>query len=158
MPLVVKKKVVKKKSKIHCVWALMCSDISIDQQRNNLSLFNVIDELTLPAAAFSDEPKGVMLQHFVISQWRRILNTSVDSQEVPFEVCLELVDSNEKVLQRIVAQHSFPQGKRNLRVCMNFPGVFVTKPGDYVYRLTLRIPPQENFEYAHEVPLEVKAN
>ena len=43
---------------VRCVWGLLCSLSSIDQEKKNISLFNVIEQLNIPQSFFSNQSTG----------------------------------------------------------------------------------------------------
>lgn len=146
----------KKRTSVHCVWALACSMSSTDQRKNNISLFNVIDELTIPSLAFGEGARPIPLEHEIVSHWRRVLDTRVDDREMLIDVAFELVDPGEVVVQRLIAQLVFPPGKRRMRLCVGSNAFFITNPGDYTYRISCKSIDEEEFNKVYEIPFEVK--
>ena len=90
-------KIKKKKVKIDhikCVWGLLCSLSSIDQKTNNISLFNIIEQLNLPLAYFEQQKKEkrsliLPMPYEVILYWRRTLNTDIQSKEIAIDLKLK---------------------------------------------------------------------
>lgn len=137
------------------MWAITCSLSSIDQQKNNVSLFEVIDQVNLPREAFGEKPRLVNVKHEVISQWRRVIQAQIDSSELIFDVAIELVDPQGKSIQRAVSQYSLPKGMRRLRIRTGFGALAVTCPGDYAYKVSYKLTDDEDFQPAHTIHLEV---
>jgi hypothetical protein len=120
-------------------WGMLCSLSSLDQERNNISMFNVIDQLTLPSTTFrSDEqPVGITLEHELITSWRRTLPATLEDREFVGDVIVELVDPHENVLQSVTMPIILPSNGRRARQRICLPGVRFTIPGDYCYRVKI---------------------
>ena len=90
-------------SPVRCVWGLLCSMSSIDQQRNNISLFNVIDELHLPADAFkANEKRRILFEHEIVTLWRKTMDTEIDDRTLRFDIGVSLFDPNGAVSKRML--------------------------------------------------------
>jgi hypothetical protein len=159
-----KKTVVKKKSvePIKCVWGLVCSMSAIDQENNNISLFNVIDQLNIKDSEFSKLKKGnsvlgLNLAHELNLLWRRTLPLNLCVEKILTDVKLRLIDPNGKVLNEILTPLQFPGGKRLMRFRIRIDGFKVTIPGDYVYKIEIIQPGSDKFTPILEVPLQVIA-
>ena len=146
---------VKRENDIHCMWALACRLSSVDQQKNNVSLFEIVDQLNLPAEVFGEVPTAISLPHEIVSQWRRLVSTKVDDRELIIDIAIEFVDPYGKILQRALAAHSLTEGKRRLRIRTGFPVIVVTHPGDYVYRMSYKLAHEEDFHSAGSIYMEV---
>lgn len=142
---------------IQCVWGLLCSMSLIDQQRNNISLFNVIDQWNLPADIFKLEnaKRGVPFEHEIVALWRRTMNTEIDDRRLTFDVGVSLFDPNGTALQRIVAPLIFEPKIRRMRFRVQINGLRLSQPGDYFYRLEAFDPGNDTREY-FDIPFEVK--
>src|ERR1035438_8605378 len=97
----------KEKQKISLVWAAACTSSSIDQSTNAISLFNIIEELTVnnllaqptkeqQEMIASGKPIATPFNHEVISVW---LRDNIGT-ETKVDMALELVDPSGKVLAR----------------------------------------------------------
>ena len=152
----------KKKKKqvplIQCVWGLLCSLSSIDQERNNISLFNVVDQINLPKQFFSASsgPKPLPFAHELVTLWRRTIDTTVDDRELLVEVEIALVDPRGVAIQQVLSPLKFAPGSRRARFRIKTDGIQITSPGDYIYRI--RIIPSDGTEptVVWTIPLEVK--
>jgi len=73
------------------VWGVLCSMSSVDQQRNNISLFNVIEQFNLPVAFFEQQKKLKKTLVFplpfeIVVCWRRVLNIGISDEEIVSEI------------------------------------------------------------------------
>ena len=131
---------------------------SLDRQKNNLSLFNVIDELNLPKEVFGSpgEKKALRLEHEIITLWRRTIATNFDVRKLEYDLSLSLIDGEGKSLQQVVTPFVFGAGKRRLRFNIQLNALPIAGPGDYCYRLEIHSPDGSASE-RFDIPFEVKA-
>jgi len=147
---------------IQFVWGHICSLSSIDQERNNISLFNVIEQINVPADALEmnkKENKPVLfpLQHEILLLFRRAIDPALTQEQfTSVDMKVSLVDPLGAQLVENLIPMKFPNSKR-YRYRLQNPGFLITKPGDYVYRIQLREQHQESFGQPHEIPIEVKS-
>lgn len=154
----VKKQVAKKVNAEHVnfLWGLICSLSSIDQQRNNISLFNVISQLNVPKEAFQKSEKFLFpLPHELVIVFRRALESKLCTNKVIIDVKVSLIDPKGSVLSELLIPIVFEIGKRTMRFRFQLPGFQLTNSGDYVYRIEVRQPDAKNFIAMNEVPFEV---
>jgi hypothetical protein len=145
---------------IQCVWGLLCSLSSIDQERNNISLFNIIDQLNIPAkfladSALAEKPAFFHVPHEIILLWMRTLNTAISAEVVSTTCRLSLIDPRGKELQQTMAPLNLDRNIRRMRFRMRTHGLNITVPGDYIYRVEVRDLRGTNYNKVLEVPFEV---
>ena len=142
---------------INCLWGLLCSLSSIDQEKNNISLFNIIDEINLPEDFFSVQTlKPIPLQHEIVMLWRRALSTTIDDRAIQVEVKIALLDPSGTELSQLIYPLSLPGDRRRVRTKFRVDGLPLTTPGDYVYRILLKNIENADFEEVFKIPFEVK--
>lgn len=145
-----------------CVWGLVCSMSAIDQEKNNISLFNIIDHITIPRQVHEQSiaagKLGVLvpIEHEVVLLWRRVIAPSLCDVELNTDMKLSLVDSGGGVLNEMLTPIKFESGKRNLRLRVKNNALKVTQAGDYVYRIEVLQPGSDTFTKALEIPLLVQ--
>lgn len=147
---------------IYCVWGLLCSDSSLDKAKNNLTLFNVIDQFQVDKRAFvksqeMEQPVGVNAQHEIVTLWRRKIDARIDNRELTFNISLSLVDPSGKTVANVISDSPLVM-KSSIRVHrfrMKFDALLVTQPGDYTYKIWFKAPDEEQFTLGKEVPFIV---
>ena len=102
------------------MWGLLCSMSAIDQQQNNISLFNIIDQLNIPRGEFekvTHEKNTLLLpiSHELVLLWRRMLDTDLSSEPIRTELKLSLIDPKGKVLNELLTTLEIPSQKRSVR-------------------------------------------
>ena len=149
----------KNTSLVQCVWGLVCGLSSIDQENNNISLFNVIDEIGIPKNNFSkkNDIKKVLFNHEIIFLCRRSLSLAIDNSQFNCDYKVKLFDSSGSVIQEIVAPLIFEKNKRNMRLRVRFNVLLFTAPGDYVYTIEIQKSDKTNFQKEFEIPFEIKS-
>jgi hypothetical protein len=154
-------KIPNKPTHVRCVWGLVCSLSSIDQQRNNLSLFNVIDQLNIPIAfkkqAEVDKTEVIEIgfEHEIVFLLRRTLTAELCSDPLVLDMKLSLIDPAGKVLTELLRPLEFKAGNRVLRYRVQNNGFRLSCGGDYVYRAEISGQGSNKFELVAEVPFYV---
>lgn len=147
---------------VRCVWGLVCSLSSIDQQRNNLSLFNVIDQLNIPIAfkkqaeVAKSEVIELGLEHEVVFLLRRTLSIELCSDLLILDMKLSLADPTGKILSELLRPLEFKPGNRVLRYRVQNNIFRISSEGDYVYRAEISYQGSNKFELVAEVPFNVQ--
>jgi hypothetical protein len=158
-----KKTVTKTKIEIDqfkCVWGILCSLSSIDQQKNNVSLFNIIEQLNIPAAFFKEqqekkEPLPVGIEFEVYLSLQRVLDIGISSEEIPSDIRIKVVDPTGKTIQESLSQIVFPKAMKRFRFRMNFNGISLTVPGQYCILVENKTPEKDQFKKLTEIPLDI---
>ena len=156
-----------RKSKIQieharCVWGLLCSLSSIDQERNNISLFNVIEQFNLPQSFFirQEREKEILpfpIPHEIVLCWRRTLDISISDEEILMDSKIKTIDSTGKILQEALIPLKFPNGIKRLYSRYLMQGITASVVGDYIHQIELKLSNQENFKKVLEIPFEVRS-
>jgi len=145
---------------IRCVWGLLCSLSSIDQEKNNISLFNVIEQVNLPKEAFSQQlkekkPLSIPFSYEIILLWRRTLNIKISDEEIATDIKINITDPSNKVIQELIVPLQFPKGKSSLRYRVNIPVLTFTTTGDYTHQIELRLSNSGDFKKIIEIPFAI---
>lgn len=148
---------------IKCVWGLLCSLSSIDQERNNISLFNIIEQITLPKDFFDKQKREKVdlmfpLPYEIVLCWKRTLSTSIFNEEVFADFKIKTVDPSGMILQEVLNPIKFPKNMKRLRVRFVMQGVLASIPGDYVHQIEVKSQNQKDFKKILEIPFEVVEN
>lgn len=139
------------------IWSVLCQKSSIDQQSNNVSLFDVFEALEVginPVVNIktADNPEfNIPVQYQVVTLW-----TITDAKNNEGEVHITLIypDGKEKIL--VNSDLKFPAGKRRMRSINQIQGLPVNKSGDYHFIVELE--QEGKFQKVADLPLEVKLN
>lgn len=146
---------------IQCMWVLFCSLSSTDRDTNNISLFNVIEQFNITKDFFlkQKEPnKPLLFMHpcEIVSCWRRTLDVVLSDEEIFTDLKIKTVDPTGVVLQEILTQLKFPRGMKRLRSRVVMQGLLVSKAGDYVHQIEIKLLNQKEFKKVFEIPFEIR--
>lgn len=151
----------KTSDKIDCLWGLVCSLSSVDQQRNNISVFNVIDQLNIPKNnilqhEIKSNDFNISLEHEIVFVWRRLLSQEMCDNKVVTDVKISSISPTGEKLGEILTQLVFEPKMRILRFRVQNNAFKIKGQGDYVYRIEIIQPGTTEFTFATEVPYNVR--
>ncbi len=140
------------------IWSVLCQKSSVDQQSNNVSLFDVFEALEVDISPASnvkvpdDNPEfNIPVQYQVVTLWTR---TDTKNAEGQIQITLVNPYGKEKIL--VNSELKFPSDKRRMRSINQIQGLPVNKSGDYHFIVELK--QEEKFQKVADLPLEVKLN
>lgn len=137
------------------LWSILCTASSVDNKNNNVSLFNVIEQVqvTKDPLAKKSGPKQdrifVPMRLELVTLWEKIRSdeNAAGTVEVHFE------DPSGELLQKFRYELSMP--KNRLRNLTAIDGFFVTQEGRYVFKVKAKSSNEDAFQDVGEVPLQV---
>lgn len=153
-------------TKIEHIWSVLCQTSLIDIDTNNLSLLNIVEQLTVSSVpqitptvkdGLKVQKKGGVESHNIpvsleITSFfqRRDLGTG----ELKSDAMLTLLDPKGKILKENMFQIVFPNGSKRLRFRAKLNGIPITTPGEY--RFLLKIKDGKNFREVSSLPVDIK--
>lgn len=142
-----------------CLWGHLCSLSSIDKERNNLSLFNIIEQFNLPQGAFDEHTRTgnvivIPYDYEIVLQWARTLDIGGINDELKFDFSIKLVDPNGTVIQQTFASTSFPTEMRGVNFRLRTNAIAITLPGKYRYEIETKND-REEFVETNSIPIEI---
>lgn len=113
------------------LWAVFCSRASIDRVTNNLSLLEVIEELTLEIPRGAPGPDGIPLQSHFVCTWGR------DNWATPEQgdMQLKILDPSGGVLVTTDAAVDLQQSNLRMRVLTEMSGFKLNGDGVYSFEI-----------------------
>ncbi|HVZ75856.1 MAG TPA: hypothetical protein VG934_01130 [Candidatus Paceibacterota bacterium] len=144
------------------VWSVLCEKSTIDSDSNNITLFNITEQINIPKAISvhvgeapetDQNPQGIFFNRELVTLWRR--DTGAELESFGFDAKIELIDPKGKLLQTMEFSPEF-QHFRRLRTRINWQILPTTLAGEYLFRVLIR--DGKDFEMVSEVPLEVVLN
>lgn len=151
----------KKNTKIEHVWSIVCASSSVDTKTNSLSLFNVIEEITITLSpdqvvSFEEDKNGKLLpfSHELVSIWKK---TAGFIGEVSGEIKIKLINPENKILGEFSPPSSvvIPKDKERVRTMINFSNLKIDSAGEY--RLAIELAETGNkFKEVFSLPIGVK--
>jgi hypothetical protein len=142
--------------KVTHLWSILCAGSSLDKESNNLTLYNVIEQLTIsrPKTVAENTPIQLPLYMELITTWKKIFPEDF----VESEIKIDIVAPNGKILSEINYNFEIPKDKQRHRQITKMSGFAVTDAGEYLFRIHARETKKDNFVSVGEVPLLVVVN
>jgi hypothetical protein len=145
------------------IWSVLCRRSVIDGQSNNLSLFDVFEQIGInidqPAndlknGEFLDNlPRVLPYEYSLVTFWTR---EEADNGTLKMDIKLEIVDPKGAVIKDQVFETEIPEGNRRMRHLTKLTHLFLTSSGVYCFKIMYRSTGAKEYTLAAELPLEVK--
>ena len=147
--------------------AIICQNASVDQQTNAVSLFNVVEDVTLSDKPLTPEEARaggetkdfpvktqVNNKYVLVAQIEREAGINKDSQ-AQMKLIVTDPDGEEMV------NNDFPLAfgigdTRKTRAIINFDGMLVTKTGRYTYSLSTKAAGEDSYQEQFVSWIDVK--
>lgn len=140
------------------LWTIACSASAIDSETNNVSLFNIIEEVgfQLPStdgklANFS-EKKAIPVVIELVSLWKRVATVGEISSDIKFE----LLDATNQKMQEVACHLEFKPQHQRMRTRIRMNAINITGQGEYNFSVLLKENGGEEFKEIARIPLVVK--
>jgi len=122
------------------IWTIVSLSSAIDRDNNTLSLFDILEELTLQVTGTVPENTMIPVNHHIMSMWER--PETGTPLTLKFKVVLR--DPSGKVLHENEAEISLQSEHRRARFRAQFNGFPVTSEGIYHYEIISLEPEKTN--------------
>ncbi len=149
---------IKNENKIEHLWTILCSLSSIDNETNNVSLFNIIEEVAVSPQTTQgkdlgiNDKKGILLPFEIISLWKR-LN---DTESIISDVKISFLDPNNNLMQNMGYKMEIKPQHQRMRMRVKANGITVTKQGEYFFLVEIKENTESKFREVARIPLLVK--
>lgn len=153
-------------TKIEHIWSALCQTSLIDTDTNNISLINIVEQLTVSsipqiAPTTKDglrvQEKGNFESHNIpvtLEITSFFQRHDLSAGELKSDAMLTLLDPKGKILKENPFQIIFPSGAKRLRFRTKLNGMPITVPGEY--RFILKIEEGKDFSEVSSLPLDIK--
>ncbi|PKM91494.1 hypothetical protein CVU82_02765 [Candidatus Falkowbacteria bacterium HGW-Falkowbacteria-1] len=138
------------------VWSIICQQSSIDSEKNLLSLFTCIEEMSvlIDKDKVSDGKKIIIPAEFqLVSFW----TIEDSSKENNLELKGELVDPDNQILSSFSNSFVVKSGVSRFRNRTNIQGFPVTREGRYHLNVSQKVN-GGSYELVAELPVDIKIN
>ena len=146
-----------KLKKVSHIWSVLCSSSSIDAEKNNITLINVLEQITLhPNEETKSIPKGakkiINISFELVSFWKK----NDTEEEVNIEGEAIFLDPHGERMGSLKFPIKIKNPTRRLRSRLQFKNLQVVESGDYTWQIKVR---DGDTDYvATEIPLEIKVS
>jgi hypothetical protein len=143
---------------IRHVWSVLATNISVDQATQNISLFGVLEQLTLKKSEIEANRKPgekALNVHFpfrLVTFLRRIGEGAFAGN-----MKVEVIDPRGEILAVMEQPITFEPAADRLRVIIEAPGMPVTTDGYYFFRTSIKSSGGD-YEEINELPLQIVLN
>ena len=140
------------------VWSVLCRSSSVDRDSNNISLYEVFEELTVDIGVKkgAQEPKefNIPVEYEVVSLWTKD-NTN---KHVKAEVKIEVVNPADKKNKEFINSFEMPEKMKRMRYRLRIRGLGISSPGYYKFFVYVKEAGEESFRKVAELPLQINLN
>lgn len=146
------------KNKIQHIWSILCSGLSVDQQRNNLTLFNIIEQIKIPKNQLvetkdnGEKRFAAPIPFNLITLWRRA--EADEAQKADVEI--RLIDPTGEVRQIGKYELKFDPKIKRFRSISPWAGIKISSSGVYIFKTYIKEEGQKNFREAGMAYLDVE--
>lgn len=135
---------------IRPVWSVLCQSASFDVQTNNVSLFNILEQITVfgePSAS-----KAAIIQAELVSLWAR------ENIETPTtgQMRVYYIDPNGNHAVPLSLEINLSQANYH-RTRINMSGFPIIAKGEYNFYIEYQVQGDEQWKLAAKIPLMVLA-
>lgn len=147
----------KKENLIQHIWTILCSSSSIDSQTNNVSLYNIIEEVGFQLQPTNgqqvnfSEKKGLPFNMEVVSLWKR-----TNQENLVADAKVELLDPSNQKMQEALYKLEFKPQHQRMRFIIKMNGITITSQGEYNFSILLKEDGSDNFKEVARIPIVVK--
>jgi hypothetical protein len=132
------------------IWSVLCLRSIVDAQTQNISLIDVIEEISLAPQLFEQSKEVILPYRFeLVTYWRR----SLSQQAVRANARIVVLDPEEKVLEQQIYDIDLSQYSK-VRTRIGVPNFTVSNVGMYVFVIELQTE-NESWREVARVPLDI---
>lgn len=135
---------------ISCLWAILCEQSIVNQETGNISLIEVLEELTAPPLPNSEAELFLSFDFHLAISWDK----SDNNQENEEKFRLSLLAPSGKVLLQGERVINFSESRKAITV-FNFNGLPISESGSYEFQIQLPINDGTEWQKVRVVSLEV---
>lgn len=141
---------------INHIWSLLCRRSVIDSETNNLSVYDILEQLTVDIKIKrGGEDKitkiNIPIEYEVISFWVK----APEIKEFKGGIKLEIISPEGKIEKTFEQPLEIPKDKRRLRSRIRISGFVANTAGIYIFRINYKEGIKDQYIKAADVPLEV---
>ena len=132
--------------------SMICSRVIVDNQTNNISLIDVIEDLTfqIDQKSISEKPIPFPIRFDLVSFWKKEKGESDES--IDFQI--KIVDPKNKETTSYRANFVFPADMESMRYILKIMGFLVTISGVYKFIISYKTDDKE-YKIVDEIPISV---
>ena len=115
-------------------WAILCQDSAVDRGRNNISLFQIVEQINVPKETLIKEKVAISIPLQLVLQLRR--EKSDLTKKSSFSLTIDIINPEGENLATQTVEAGFPGLKNRLRLIMAMEGLPIKGIGTHTFRFT----------------------
>lgn len=140
------------------IWSVLCRKSVIDQETNNLSLYDVFEQLDVSIKSNQESNKeikkiNIPVEYEVVSMWMK----DDPKKEFTAKIELEVLDPDGSVSKTFQHSFLFAAGLKRMRSRLRVVGLDISTSGDYIFNLKYNNG-KKGSQIVASLPLEVHIN
>lgn len=133
------------------IWTVLCSQTSVDKTSNNISLFNVLEELKVAGLTLNSEKTYVLPISFeLVTFWAR----DDDNKPTKGQASVRLLAPNGMVMKEQVWDVDLSSFQR-FRSIIKISGLPVKQAGRYQFQVQIKDEDDSTWRVCSKVPLQI---
>jgi len=134
------------------IWSIACRNSVIDQDTNSLSLFESFEGINVSYKESINlkEIKIIPISFHIVSLWTDE-KTEVESR---FDLLVEIIDWQGKVIKKFAQECIIPVGKKKLRAITKINGFGFTDQGEYKIVVKYK-DDSKSYKKVSELPIDI---
>jgi hypothetical protein len=150
-----------KKNMINHEWSVLCTNAIVDNDTNNISLFNVIEQVKLDVNLKDDKEwdektgDNFPVNMILVTRLRKMVD---EKKLVKGNLKIDLISPDKKPLGSFEQDFELIDGVDNMRMRVGIEGLKITKSGIYYFVVNLKEESEEKYKKVYSLPLKVNLN
>ena len=141
---------------IEHVWSQLCQSSSVDHDTNSVSLFHLVEEVTVERAKNAPPPPAEGSVVPVVCELVTLWQKRSEGQHVIADVEVGFIDPAGLRLQSVIYKLEIVPQHNRTRFRLKMNGLKITTAGAYAFAINIRGPNETQFVEAARVPLGVR--
>ena len=134
------------------VWTVLCKETVIDQESNNISIFDALEQIVVEVDNEPIYPINVQIMYEIASLWIK----SDQSENAESEVVINITDPDNNIVKTFNQTLSIPKNLQRMRTRTKISGIVVTSAGLYHFNIKIKNKSEKEFTNVAEIPLLVQ--
>lgn len=144
--------------KISHIWSVICTNSSTDIEKNNISLFNLVEKYTLTVP--KGEVEKIKDKNKLIIPFKQELVSrffkKVENENIFFDLRIDIINPNNEVLEgKDIKRINFDKKFKNIRIKNRIDNIPTIGSGIYYLSLKIKELEEDNFEEVAKLPIEI---
>lgn len=140
-------------------WSILCRKSSTDSTTNTMSLFEILEKITIsPNAVQSVPPTTDLPDEFMIHfdfELVSMISDVAGKNKNPF-VKIEIFNAKNEKLGETESKIEVPAGAKNMRSRIIFDAIKIKGAGMYSFKVNLKENEKDIYKQVTDIPLEIE--